>query len=528
MRTPRAMMVALLTTASTTGLAEEMQCEQTFSVNRFIEGMNAVDQAVAAFELGQVAIILEELRKDLPCTADRIHVNHLTRFSRQMALAGFFDQDDLAIAYWKGLAEGELPWPEDLNDDHPLRLSLSDIDRGVLIDWEERGLSPPKNAAILLDGRFAHRPTAHVEEAHFVQILDRSGEVIRSAWQDGAIFEESLLSDDATPLEIPKWFAEQPADLDPTQMVNIDVALLERRQQQAEVRATKEREQDEKRRYAMEAETIRAEKRAAKAEKRAVKLEEKAEVADAGLRPEDVLKAATAVPDAWLGFDFEEETAALAELDTVEQAGSRDTACENLITLEPRAITGNLETAHVDCLERRLRHADRQTTKNKISRLLMADAWSKKETLRWEAAVKRHLEEIDRSDPDLCYMFARHQSKFGAERVDSTIRWANAALANSLLWEGPTRVDRVLALHRINALAAEDKWYRAEDRFQQTHEPEAMVSAEFWRNQAKSHAREWLEFADRSGTDTAIPYKLCLSAAGAHDYCLIKEATPTE
>jgi len=526
MSTPRALLAALLMGLAPQGFAQEMRCEQSFSINRFIEGMNAVDQAVAAFELGQVAIILEELRKDLPCTTDRIHVNHLTRFARQMALAGFFDQDDLAIAYWKGLAENDMPWPEDYTEEHPLRVALDETERGVLVDWEERGLAPPKNSAILLDGQFMSRPTAHVEEAHFLQVLDRSGEALRSAWQDGAIFDEALLSDDPTPVELPKWFVESNADLDPAKMVDIDEALLARRQQQAEARATKEREQEEKRRYAMEAEKLRAEKRAVKAEKRAIKLEERAEVENAGMRPDEVLAAANAVPDTWLGFDFADESAALAQLDTLETAGTEDTVCTDLIALEPRAITGNLEADHVDCLERRLRHADRQTTKNKISRLLMADAWAKKEILRWEAATRRHLEEIDRSDPDLCYMFARHQSKHGAERVDSTIKWANAALANSLQWEGPTRVERVLALHRINALAAEDKWYRAEDTFQQSHASEAMVSAEFWRNQTKSHAREWLEFADRSGTDTTIPYKLCLSAAGAHEYCLIKSTQP--
>ena len=528
MRTPRAITMALLAASSAPVLAQDMPCEQSFSINRFIEGMNAVDQAVAAFELGQVSIILNELRKDLVCTNDRIHVNHLTRFGRQMALAGFFDQDDLAISYWKGLAEGDLPWPEDMNEEHPLRMSLSNLERGVVVDWEDRGLVPPKNAVLIFDGAFASRPIAHVEEAHFLQVLDRSGEVVRSMWQDGAIFDEGLLSDEPLPVEVPKWYSEPPTDLDPHVMVEIDNSLLEARRNQAAARAAQDQEKEEKRRMAMETEKLRAEKRSAKAEKRAVQLEKRAEVANAGLRPEDVLAAAEAAPDAWLGFDFADEATALAALDTVELAGSEDTACTNLIGLETRAITGNLETAHVDCLERRLRHEDRQTTKNKISRLLMADAWSKKEVLRWEATVKRHLEEIDRSDPDLCYMFARHQAKYGAERIDSTMRWANAALANSLNWEGATRVDRVLALHRINALAAEDKWYSAEDAFQRSHSSETMLGAEFWRNQAKSYAREWLEFADRSGRDTEIPYRLCLSAAGAHEYCLLSPLASTE
>jgi len=512
----------LFVVASAPAMAQEPACEQSFSVNRLVEGMNAVDQAVGAFELGQVAIILTELRKDLPCTTDRIHVNHLTRFGRQMALAGFFDQDDLAMAYWKGLAEGPMPWPESMPDDHPLRNALADIERGVVVDWEDRGLEAPKNSAILFDAELAIRPVAHVEEAHFVQVLDRSGEVSFSAWQDGAIFREALLSDDPAALEVPKWFEPSDEDLDPTAMVDIDETLLDRRREQADAKADKEREQEEKRRYAMEAETLRAEKRATKAEKRAIKLEEKAKVENAGLRPEEVVVSETAAPAEWLAFDFGEEKAAIAELDTLERAGVDDTVCIDLVALETRAITGNLETLHVDCLERRLRHADRQTQQNKISRLLMADAWAKKEVLRWEAAVKRHLEEIDRSDPDLCYMFARHQAKHGAERVDSTMRWANAALANSLRWEGATRVDRVLALNRINALAAEDKWYRAEDAFLRSRQPDDMRKAEFWRNQTKSHAREWLEFADRSDSDTAIPYQLCLSAAGTHDYCLIQ------
>ncbi len=80
--------------------------------------------------------------------------------------------------------------------------------------------------------------------------------------------------------------------------------------------------------------------------------------------------------------------------------------CGDLLNLEPSAMMGLLNDAQILCLDSSLRVAERQTVKDKISRVLLVDAWQKGDRHRWEGVARRHLEVIDRSDADLAYQFA--------------------------------------------------------------------------------------------------------------------------
>ncbi|TVQ89950.1 MAG: hypothetical protein EA397_13395 [Deltaproteobacteria bacterium] len=199
--------------------------------------------------------------------------------------------------------------------------------------------------------------------------------------------------------------------------------------------------------------------------------------------------------------------------------------CGQLRRLEPKAMMGKLTDGEIRCLDRTLRESDRQTYKNKVSRVLMADAFAKKNDDRWEAVVRRHLNDIDRSDPDLCYKFAAFMAKRvtnkGPDAADEVMKWADVALENKQVWSGDAYVKRVHNLYKIKAVAAYQKWEWLEAKFKKDPTAEVSKAREESRNEAKNLAREWLAYAKDAGLDQADAYNRCVSAAGTSEFCQI-------
>jgi hypothetical protein len=196
--------------------------------------------------------------------------------------------------------------------------------------------------------------------------------------------------------------------------------------------------------------------------------------------------------------------------------------CGDLYALEPAAMLGNLTNPQIVCLEDKLNVTEVQTFKKRLSLILIVDAWSSgdAERMRWEALVRRHLDEFDRSDPDLCYKFARHLQKRGPEYGQEAVRWADIALENKTLWSGDTYVSRVYSLLKLKSMAAADVWQASEDALSaDPTNPDLTVERDSRRNEAKTIAREWLDYARESGKDPTRAFDLCVSAAGTEQYC---------
>ena len=210
-----------------------------------------------------------------------------------------------------------------------------------------------------------------------------------------------------------------------------------------------------------------------------------------------------------------------------EMAGSElqlaTAKCGDLVALEPSAMMGKLKDGEIRCLTEALTAAPKQTVKDKISRVLMADAWAKGDEDRWEAIVRRHLSEIDRSDPDLCYKFATQLSKKGPEYADEAMKWANVALENQSQWTGDVHVTRVYGLYRLRAVSAQAKWNSLESQYMKALTDELDKKRDEARNQTKTLSREWLEYAKVAGKDPTMALQMCVSAAGTSGFC--EEAT---
>jgi hypothetical protein len=233
--------------------------------------------------------------------------------------------------------------------------------------------------------------------------------------------------------------------------------------------------------------------------------------------PEPAGAAATATAPAFVEIDMGEEE----DEDFFPELMKATAECGELVKLEPSAMMGKLQDAEIRCLDQSLRDAERMTVKDKISRVLMKDAFAKGDEHRWEAVSRRHLEEIDQSDPDLCYKFARFLSSRGPDFTDETMRWADVALENRSRWSGDTHVKRVYALYKVKTIASQKKWEHLASLALESREDQESLGEDIKqaRNQVKTHSREWLEYARQSGRDTTLPLQLCISASGTEDFC---------
>lgn len=188
-----------------------------------------------------------------------------------------------------------------------------------------------------------------------------------------------------------------------------------------------------------------------------------------------------------------------------------------LSELEAFATKGALEDAQKGCLEASYASAELQTTKDKISRVLLVNAYANN-TATWSQLVQRHLDEVDRSDPDIAYLYAFYL--YNNEKADAAqvIEWTELALERRDVWQGDVYVSRVYGLMRLRAIAGLKIWEDAEAKRLAGAEsdPEQLDDL---RDRAKTYAREWVDFAKVSGRSVTKPMELCMSVANNARAC---------
>lgn len=283
-------------------------------------------------------------------------------------------------------------------------------------------------------------------------------------------------------------------------------------ERQAAEAARKAQEAEAKRRAEAEAARVAAEEQARKAQEAAAAQAAQAEAARKA-QEAAALAARTSVGNAGT------EAVAMSSAPPASGGGGEAASCDNLVALEVPAMMGNLGAPVRSCLEKSLGSSASQTTRDKISRVLIADAEARRDQGEWERLMKRHLETIDRSDPNLCFKYALHLSRGGASRAPGVIRWADYALENKQQWEGATYTKNVYGLYKIRAQAANKIWEEAEKKAVEDRSEENEQKAERARGQTKDFAREWLDYARASAQDTAGALALCVSAAGNKEFC---------
>ena len=182
-------------------------------------------------------------------------------------------------------------------------------------------------------------------------------------------------------------------------------------------------------------------------------------------------------------------------------------------------MLGQLGVANRKCLDGRLAAASKLTDKDKISRVLLADAKARDDKPDWERLMKRHLETIDRSDPNMALVFAIFLHKRGVGKATQVIKWSDYALENKAKWSGAAHTRNVYYLHQLKSEAASRLWKRAEKRFVKDRNEKNEAKANKYRSMAKQSSRAWLDYAKASGKDTSRPLSACVSASGNTEFC---------
>ena len=193
--------------------------------------------------------------------------------------------------------------------------------------------------------------------------------------------------------------------------------------------------------------------------------------------------------------------------------------CDDLVSLETAATLGKLSMGQQICLENRVKTERLQTMRSRVSRVLLVNAQAAGNTVEWERLMNRHLEEIDRSDPDLCFTFAVYLHKKGTEDGEEAIRWADYALENKQIWVAEEYVRKVCALYRLRAEAAQGLWNEAEQRYREDASTENDQAAREYRGWTMDYSREWLDYARASGKPTDAAMNMCTSASGTMEFC---------
>ena len=182
-------------------------------------------------------------------------------------------------------------------------------------------------------------------------------------------------------------------------------------------------------------------------------------------------------------------------------------------------MMGSLGTARRACLDKAIAGSSTQTQKARISLLLLVDAEASGDRSAWVRYIKRHLNDIDRSDPNLCLKYAVYLFRANAGQDSSVIRWSDYALENKQTWSGSTYKRNVYSLYKLRAQAANRQWERAERKLMEERSEGNEERANSARGKVKDFSREWLDYARASGQATQKPLALCVSAAGSSEFC---------
>ena len=171
------------------------------------------------------------------------------------------------------------------------------------------------------------------------------------------------------------------------------------------------------------------------------------------------------------------------------------TTPQKLQSLESKAGRGALPKDQINCLESSYTLADSITTKDKISRVLLINAYAYN-TKDWAKLVDRHLAEIDQSDPAISYLYTFYLHNRKSPDFNKVIKWSEVALERRAEWKGKTYTNRTFQLLKVRALAATALW---DDHARNNQS----AQAEEMRLHAKTYSREWLDFARSAGWDIA-------------------------
>ena len=192
------------------------------------------------------------------------------------------------------------------------------------------------------------------------------------------------------------------------------------------------------------------------------------------------------------------------------------------VTLEATAQEGKLTTDEMNCLESSMDKAGTGVDKANVSMVLLTNARAKGDIEQWEKRMEYHLTQIERENPALAYRYALHLFEKGPGNSQATFRWTGIALQSRSAWAGESYTERVHAIYKLRAAAAQSLWKLSIEALASFPGPENENRVRTQRLLARNVAKEWYEFADTHEQDSLIAKQLCQIASIDSDFCEIK------
>jgi hypothetical protein len=170
--------------------------------------MDEADTHINKFDLERAQRSLKEAHVRIRCMEEPINPAYLTRFARLSAQLAFFGQDEIATAKWLFVSKytfESLPWPEGIDEMHPMRETLDMADEPTLTGPAEKGLMPPKKGAVFMNGRLLKEAKGYTETPALIQLFDADGQFMKAWWQEDPKFRDEILGSVGEVKE-PKWY----------------------------------------------------------------------------------------------------------------------------------------------------------------------------------------------------------------------------------------------------------------------------------------------------------------------------------
>jgi hypothetical protein len=203
------------------------------------------------------------------------------------------------------------------------------------------------------------------------------------------------------------------------------------------------------------------------------------------------------------------------------------------LAMELAGATGSLTPDQLDAAQACVQQGTRQNQREAISRTLLAHHASGVSgglCASFDDAMGYHLEELDRSDPELLYQWVLHLAHGRRHKGDhrAMLTWTSRGLAARTSWtlEGEDFVARVGALQRYRAVAAHTLWSQAEVAYAASSESEDRRAEEHWRGIAKEMTRAWIDHDLAAGNDVHMAQQLCwdVTTADVVTACRVDES----
>lgn len=198
------------------------------------------------------------------------------------------------------------------------------------------------------------------------------------------------------------------------------------------------------------------------------------------------------------------------------------------VTLETTAQEGKLSTDEMNCLESSMDKAGTGVDKANVSMVLLTNARAKGDVEQWEQRMEHHLTQIERENPALAYRYALHLFEKGPGHSQQTFRWTGIALQSRSAWAGDSYTDRVHAIYKLRAAAAQSLWKQSIEALASFPGPENENRVRTQRLLARNVAKEWYEFAATHEQDSLVAKQLCQIASLEPDFCDIRETSDAE